>query len=177
MSGHAPHADAHDPFQRRVAIFMALYTVAIAFNSMLTSQARTQAILLSNQATNQWSYFQSKSTKQVLAKATRDILGHLPEGAAVEGRPTASAAMATLEAESARYEKEKDEIKAEAERIAAQGHHQEHKEHWFEYATVVAELAIVLASVALLLQSRAAFWASGAFAVASLGLSGFTLLH
>jgi hypothetical protein len=186
MSGHGPHADPHDPFQRRTAIFMAIYTVVIAFNSMLTTQARTRALLLSNEATNKWSYFQSKSTKQVITAATRDVLARLPEMPVVaagegEGKPVQrvalSEAIEKLTREGERYEHEKEEIKKEAEEIVEKGQHQQHREHWFEYATVVAELAIVLAGVALLLASKTAFRISALLALTSLGLSGWTFFH
>jgi hypothetical protein len=178
---HGPHADASDPFQRRTAIFMALYTVLIAFNGMLTSQARTKALLLSNEATDKWSYYQAKSTKQVIAVATHDILVRLPEAAPVgevEGKLKVSLAEAVekLATQAERYEHEKEDIKKEADEIVERGQHQQHREHWFEYATVVAELAIVLASVALLLTSKAAFRISLALAIVSLGLTAWTFL-
>lgn len=60
--GHGPHADANDPFQKQVAVVLAMYSVGLAFVNMLTNQSRTQSILRSNEATNTWSHFQSKST-------------------------------------------------------------------------------------------------------------------
>ncbi|MGC4123234.1 MAG: DUF4337 family protein [Myxococcales bacterium] len=182
MSGHGPHADANDPFQRRVAITMALYTVLIAFTGMLTSQARTKALLLSNEVANEWSFFQAKSTKQIIAGATKEIIERLPatpataEGEAAKG-PTLAQAVEKLAKDADRYEKEKEEIKLKAEKLNQQGEHHQHQEHWFEYATVLAELAIVLASVALLLHSKVPFFLSLASAVCSILLAAFTWMH
>ena len=178
---HGPHADASDPFQRRTAIFMAIYTVLIAFNTMLTSQARTNALLLSNEATDKWAYFQAKSTKQVVAVATREVLERLPVASAGEGEAAPKGSLASvverLTREAERYEAEKEGVKKEAEAIVERGAHQQHREHWFEYATVIGELAIVLASVALLLTSKIAFRVSAALAVASLALTGWTFFQ
>ncbi|HVO31710.1 MAG TPA: DUF4337 family protein, partial [bacterium] len=60
---HGAHADPHDPFQKKVALAMSLCAVLLAFVTMMTNQARTEALLLSNEAANQWSFFQAKSTK------------------------------------------------------------------------------------------------------------------
>jgi hypothetical protein len=77
MSHGGPHADPHDPLQKKIAIAMAVYAVLLTFNTMLTNEARTESLLKAAQATNQWSYFQSKSTKQVVVKAEADLLENL----------------------------------------------------------------------------------------------------
>ena len=173
MSHGAAHADPSDPFQMRVAVAMALITVVVAFNGMLTNQARTEALLLSNEATNQWAYFQAKSTKAAIVRATRDIVDQLPgrEGAAPAGTSD------KLKAEAERYDREKEEIKVEADKITAEGKHQQHREHYFEYATTIAEVALVLASVALLMASKNVFRLSVAVAAAALVVTGYTALH
>ena len=83
---HGPHADASDPFQKRTAVAIALFTTVLAFANMLTNQARTEAILSSNRATNKWSHFQSKSTKQQLVRLEQSLLARLPssDAAAVD---------------------------------------------------------------------------------------------
>src|SRR5438132_1288659 len=100
MSGHGAHADASDPFQKRAAVAIAVFTVILAFANMLTNQSRTRAILSSNRATNQWSYYQSKSTKLVVTQLHRDLV------------KDDTAKVAALDQEMVRYEKEKEEIKA-----------------------------------------------------------------
>lgn len=164
---HAPHADANDPFQKRTAVAIAIFTVILAFANMLTNQARTEAILSSNRATNKWSYYQSKSTKQNLVKLEQSLLPRL-------GTADVTADVARLTAELARYDSEKETIKAEGEHLAALEHECEHKEHYYDYAATIIELAIILASVALLMNSKKALYASAAVALASVGLLLFT---
>src|SRR5437868_5183811 len=133
MSGHGAHADASDPFQKRAAVAIAIFTVILAFANMLTNQSRTKAILSSNRATNQWSYYQSKSSKALITQLRRDLV------------KDDAAKVAELDQELARYEKEKEEIRARAEGLASEEGDAEHKEHYFEYAATVVELGIVLA--------------------------------
>lgn len=167
MSGHGAHADASDPFQKRAAVAIAIFTVILAFANMLTNQARTRAILSSNRATNQWAYYQSKSTKQLLTQMRRDLMAKLPNATTAEE-------LATLDGEAVRYDKEKDEIKRNAEALALQEAEAEHQEHFYEYAATVAELAIVLAGIALLMSGRKLLGVAVAIAACALCLVAFT---
>lgn len=163
---HGPHADSSDPFQKRTAVAMALFTTVLAFASMLTNQARTEAILSSNRATNKWSHYQSKSTKGNLVKLEQTLLAKMGGDAAADHD--------RLTAELARYEVEKATIRAEAEALAAEERQAEHKEHYFEYSATIAELAIILASIALLTGSRKALYSSFGVLAVSVGLLGYT---
>lgn len=164
---HGPHADANDPFQKRTAVAIAAFTTLLAFGNMLTNQARTEAILSSNRATNRWSYYQSKSSKQQITRLELSLLAHQPGGA-----PEADAAR--LNADIERYEKEKTEIRKEAEGFTAVEKAAEHREHFYEYGATITELAIIVASVALLLSSRKALLASIVIATVAVGMFGFT---
>src|SRR5258706_9810307 len=113
MSGHGAHADASDPFQKRAAVAIAVFTVILAFANMLTNQARTRAILSSNRATDQWAYYQSKSTKLLLTQMRRDFMSKMP-GAAD------AAQLAALDAELVRYEQNKEEIRKKAEELTGE---------------------------------------------------------
>jgi hypothetical protein len=166
---HGPHADPADPFQKRAAVAIAVYTAILALTNMLTSQARSEALLSSNHSTNRWSYYQSKSTKQNLVKLERSMLSHLASATDID------AAMAKLDTEIARYETEKTAIRQEAEQLDVEEKQSSHKEHFFEYSATIAELAIVLAGVALLMTSRKTLYASLAVALAAMVLVVFTV--
>ena len=168
---HGPHADANDPFQKRTAVAIAAFTTLLAFGNMLTNQARTEAILSSNRATNRWSYYQSKSSKQQITRLELSLLNHQPAGAP---EPDAQRWNADVE----RYEKEKTESRKEAEGFTAVEKAAEHREHFYEYGATVTELAIIVASVALLLTSRKALFVSiviAALGVATFGYTKFAL--
>ncbi len=158
MSEHGPHADPNDPFQRNVAVTLAIFSVGLAFVNMLTNQSRTQSILRSNEATNTWSYFQSKSTKQTVRTSQLEITQALPTPPAEQ--------ITKLTAEIQRYDAEKKEIQDKADQLAAQSKDAEHKEHYYEYSAVGIELGIVIAGVALLLHKKVVFYFAVAAAVA-----------
>jgi Domain of unknown function (DUF4337) len=176
MSGHGAHVDPNDPFQKRVAVAMAIYAVQLAFVNMLTTQARTQAILQSNRAASRWAYFQSKGMKQNVAAAEVDLLAQLPPAVGATGRDEL---LAKLRAEGARYEAEKATIQEEAKAFETQSAHAEHMEHFCEYGAIAAELAIVSAGVALLMHSKKVLTVSVAMAIGSLLIVAYThfLLH
>lgn len=164
---HGPHADASDPFQKRTAVAIAAFTTLLAFGNMLTNQERTEAILSSNRATNRWSHYQSKSTKQQLSRLELSLLTR--QGGAMLAEDTAR-----LTAEVDRYEQEKQVIRKEAEGFTELEKAAEHREHFYEYAATITELAIIIASVALLLSSRKALVLSLCVAIAGLLMVGYT---
>jgi hypothetical protein len=142
--------------------------VGLAFVNMLTNQSRTKSILRSNEATDQWAFYQSKSTKEVVITSEIDLLKSLPTPPQeIIGR---------LSAETGRYDGAKKEIKEKAETLVAEGKDAEHKEHYYEYASVLIELGIVIAGVSLLLHKKSVFYATVVLAVAGLALTGYTAL-
>ena len=59
---HAQHA-FHDPFNRRVALSMALIAAALAAVSMLGHKAHNATLLYQTQASDQWTYYQTKKQR------------------------------------------------------------------------------------------------------------------
>src|SRR5450830_1392917 len=130
-----------------------------------TSTARlykNNAAIKKTEASNQWNYFQSKSTKQSLAELARDLA---PEDK-----------KATYQAKVERYDKEKNEIKLVADKLEAeakewdeQSDEQMHQHHRWAQSTTALQVAIALAAIALLTKKR---WLEyGMFGVAAIGLA------
>ena len=121
---------------------------------------KNNAAIKKTEASNQWNYFQAKSTKQALAELARDL--------APEDRK------ATYQSKVERYEKEKTEIKTAAEKIEAEGtswdrqsDEQMHQHHRWAQATTVLQVSIALAAIALLTRKK---WLEyGMFGVAGVG--------
>jgi len=166
--GHGPHADPNDPFQKQVAVVLAMYSVGLAFVNMLTNQSRTKSILRSNEATDQWAFYQSKSTKEVVISSEIDMLKALPT--------PPQETIGHLVSEAGRYDGNKKEIKQKAEALVAEAKAAEHKEHYYEYGAVLIELGIVIAGVSLLLHKRSVFYMTVVLALAGLALTGYTAL-
>lgn len=182
MSGHGfhvhgphdhelEHAAQHggDSMTNQIAMFTAIIATVGAIFSYMGGATQANAGLYKNnaaikktEASNQWNYFQSKSTKQSLAELARDLA---PEDK-----------KATYQAKVERYDKEKNEIKAVADKLEAeakqwdeQSDEQMHLHHRWAQSTTALQVAIALAAIALLTKKR---WLQyGMFAVAGVGVA------
>lgn len=164
------HGAAHgDSMINQIAIFTAIIATVGAIFSYMGGATMANAGLYKNnaaikktEASNQWNYFQAKSTKQSLAEVSRDL-------APADRRDT-------YQAKVERYEKEKNEIKTDAEKIEAQATEwdkksddQMHAHHRWAQATTVLQVSIALAAIVLLTRKKPLEWlmfASGAVGVA-----------
>jgi len=148
----------------RSAITAAVLAVMAAMASLLSGHAVNQAILAQTRATDQWAYYQAKSTKQQLY----EVGGKLIE--ALAAAPAAAHAAGTADARSThltqfkeerdRYDHEKEDIKKEAEHLEAESRHEFHKHHQFALGIACFQVGIVLASVSILVRLRAIYYLS-----------------
>ena len=161
----------------QIAVITAIIATVGALFSYMGGATQANAGLYKNnaaikktEASNQWNFFQAKSTKQSLAEFARDL-------APVDNRPT-------YQSKIDRYEKEKGEIKLAAEKLEAEStawdhssEEQMHQHHRWAQATTVLQVSIALAAIALLTRKK---WLEyGLFALASIGLvlGGLAALH
>ena len=161
----------------QIAMFTAIIATVGAVFSYMGGATQANAGLYKNnaaikktEASNQWNFYQSKSTKQALAELARDLA---PE-----------AKQATYLAKIERYDKEKGDIKLVAEKMeneATEWEHQSdeqmHQHHRWAQATTVLQVAIALAAIALLTKKKwleyAMFGAGGVGIV----VGGLAALH
>ncbi|MGB4059171.1 MAG: DUF4337 domain-containing protein [Burkholderiaceae bacterium] len=170
QGGHSGHHD-EDPASKKMTNQIAMFTAIIATVGALfgymggATQAnaglyKNNAAIKKTEASNQWNYFQSKSTKQSLAELARDLA---PEDK-----------KATYQAKVERYEKEKNEIKVVADGLEAEAKawddksdQQMHQHHRWAQATTALQISIALAAIALLTRKK---WLEHAmFAAGGLG--------
>jgi Na+/glutamate symporter len=122
---------------------------------------KNNAAIKKTEASNQWSYYQSKSSKQNLAELAVEVV---PE-----------ARKAQYFDEIKRYKSEKAEIQAAAKKLDAESDEwnkksdeQMHQHHRWTQATTALQVAIALAAIALLTKKR---WLEyGMFGVAGVGV-------
>ena len=175
---HAAHNASHDPSAGTIAVVTAILATVGALFSYMGGATQANAGLFKNnaaikktEASNQWNYFQSKSTKQSLAEMSRDLA-------------TKDEDRAKYQAKVDRYEKEKNEIKAVAEKLEAeatawdkQSDEQMHQHHRWAQSTTVLQVSIALAAIALLTKKKwlevAMFIAGGAGVI----VGGLAALH
>ena len=161
------HGD-HDPSTSTIAVVTAVLATVGALFSYMGGATQANAGLFKNnaaikktEASNQWNYYQAKSSKQNLAEIAIVLV-------AEEKR-------AGFKDEVERYKTEKAEIKLAAEKLEAQSTDwdkqsdaQLHLHHRWAQATTALQISIALAAMALLTKKRWLEW--GMFGVAALGL-------
>lgn len=152
-AAHAGPAQSNGLIGQIAVITAVIATVGAIFSYMGgATQAnaglyKNNAAIKKTEAANQWSYFQSKSTKQSLAEFARDLA---PE----DKKPG-------YQGKIDRYEKEKGEIKTVAEKLEADSvtwdkasDEQMHQHHRWAQATTVLQVSIALAAIALLTRKK-----------------------
>ncbi len=152
--GHGDDGHGDSGSTNRIAMFTAILATVGAIFSYMGGATQANAGLFKNnaalekaQASNQWNYFQSKSTKQSLSELARDL-------APADKQPKYNEKID-------RYEKEKKEIQKDAEKHEAmsknwdkQSDEQMHQHHRWAQATTVLQVAIAFAAIALLTRRK-----------------------
>ena len=152
--GHGGAHGEHGGMVNQIALFTAMIATVGALFGYMGGATQANAGLFKNnaaikktEASNQWNYFQSKSTKQSLAELARDLA---PEDK-----------KAVYQGKMERYEKEKNEIKAVADKLEAdatqwdrQSDAQMHQHHRWAQSTTVLQVSIALAAIALLTKKK-----------------------
>jgi hypothetical protein len=155
---HHEHMHAEPEHQRRAtmisAVTAAVLAVLAAVGSLLSGHAANQAILLQTQASDQWAYFQSKSTKGHIYEADRKVVEKLARLNGV-AKEKYDAELAEFEKEARRYDSEKADIEKGAKRLEHESAHEFHKHHDYALGIAAFQVGIVLASISILVKMRA----------------------
>ena len=171
MSGHGfhvhgphdhelEHAAQHEPegmagqlavITAILATFGALYSYQGGATQAAAGLYKNDAAIKKTEASNQWNYYQAKSSKQNLAELALVLV-------AEDKRPA-------YEKDIERYKAEKAEIKAKAEALEAESKafdeksdEQMHQHHRWAQATTALQIAIATAAIALLTKRRWLEW-------------------
>jgi len=166
---HAAEHGDKDGFSGQIAVMTAILATVGALFSYMGGATQANAGLYKNnaaikktEASNQWNYFQAKSSKQNLAELAIVL--------APEDR------RAAYRDEVERYKKEKAEIKLAADKLEAEStswdqrsESEMHLHHRWAQATTALQISIALAAIALLTKRRWFEW--GMFGVAGLGVA------
>ena len=160
-----------------IAMFTAIIATVGALFSYMGGSTQAHAGLYKNnaaikktEASNQWNYYQAKSSKQNLSEL------------ALELAPTQRKDF--YQEEIKRYRAEKAEIKAVADKLEAeakawdhQSDEQMHQHHRWAQATTVLQIAIALAAIALLSKKRWIEWAMYGSGALGTGVGVLAFLH
>jgi hypothetical protein len=174
---HAAQHGDRDSFTSSIAVMTAILATIGALFAYMGGATQANAGLYKNnaaikktEASNQWNYYQAKSSKQNLSELAVAIVSDDKKG--------------QYQAEVERYKKEKAEIKVDADKLEAeakdwdaQSDSQMHLHHRWAQATTALQISIALAAIALLTRRTWLKW--GVFGVAGIGvaLGAAALLH
>jgi len=173
------HAAQHDPdgHAGQLAVITAILATVGAIFSYMGGATQANAGLYKNdaairktEASNQWNYYQAKSSKQNLAELAVEL--------APEGR------RAFYAEEIKRYKTEKAEIMTAAKKLEdestafdKQSEQQMHQHHRWAQATTALSISIAMAAIALLTKRRWAEYVVYGLSVLGLGLGIAAWLH
>ncbi|WP_136516193.1 DUF4337 domain-containing protein [Geomonas edaphica] len=150
--------------------YLALTTVVLAVCATLATFKgggySTRSILVQNQASDQWAFYQAKSIKQSLAEMDRGLLEREAHRAG-KADPMLSAALKGNADRIAKYEQEKAKIKEKAEQLEKERDAAQRHGRPFGVAVIFLQVAILLSSIAALLKKKYV-WVTGV----SVGLIG-----
>ena len=181
---HGPHehaveheAQRGDMFAARIAVVTAILSTVGALFAYQAGATQNEALLHKNEAaikkteaSDQWNFYQAKSSKQNLAEL---------------GAVLATGDQAVrYKSEVDRYNKEKQDIMAEAKKLEARSAQLElqseasmHVHHRWAQAMTLIQISIALAAITLLTRSRGLQYVSYGVAAVSTVLGGLALAH
>jgi len=173
------HGGAHGGggMVNQIAMFTAIIATVGALFSYMGGATQANAGLYKNNAalskasaSDQWNFYQAKSTKQALAELARDLApANLKD---------------TYKSKAERYDKEKADIKATAEKFDTESDEwnhksdeQMHEHHRWAQATTILQISIALAAIALLTRKKWLEYAMFGTGAAGLGIGVVAFLH
>ncbi len=174
---HVAAQGGHDPAAGTIAVATAIIATVGALFSYMGGATQANAGLFKNdaaikktEASNQWNFYQAKSSKQNMAELASVLVADDKRAKYLD--------------EVERYKKEKAEIKLAAEKLEAEATawdrksgEQMHQHHRWAQATTALQVSIALAAMALLTKKQ---WLQrGMYGVATVGvvLGALAALH
>jgi Na+/glutamate symporter len=150
---HAAQGSHGESHTSSIAMFTAIIATVGALFGYMGGATQANAGLYKNnaaikktEASNQWNYYQAKSSKQNLSELAMELTPGKKE---------------FYQDEIKRYKGEKAEIKVAAEKLEAESKHwdeqsdeQMHQHHRWAQATTVLQVAIAMAAIALLSRKK-----------------------
>jgi hypothetical protein len=177
QGGNGEHDEKGKGMIAQIAVITAIIATVGALFAYMGGATQANAGLYKNnaaikktEASNQWNFFQAKSTKQSLAEVSRDL--------------SADSVKDKYQAKIDRYEKEKNEIKLAAEKLENESadwdkksDDQMHQHHRWAQATTVLQISIAMAAIALLTRKRWVEYVMFAAAAGGLLVGLLAVLH
>jgi Na+/glutamate symporter len=173
--GH--HGTTAGGMVNQIAMFTAVIATVGAIFAYMGGATQANAGLYKNnaaikktEASNQWNYYQSKSSKQNLAELAVVLVGEDKKS--------------VYQKEIDRYKLEKAEIKLAADKLEAEAtdwdkksEEQMHQHHRWAQATTALQVSIAMAAIALLTKKKWLEYAMFALSAIGVGIGALAMLH
>ena len=181
---HGPHshevehrAQHGDPFAGRLAVMTAIFATIGALFGFMAGATQNDALLYKNEAairrteaSDQWSFYQAKSSKQNLAELGATL--------------TSGDQQARYAKEAERYKTEKEEIMPEAKKLEQQSKEAEekseastHVHHRWAQAMTLIQIAIALAAITILTRNAGLQYVAYGVAAAAVAVGALAFAH
>jgi hypothetical protein len=169
------HAEAaeHDPSLVPISLTMAIVAVLVAGVSLLGHRAHTEEVILQNQVSDEWAFYQAKSIRRHADEVFADLASVMTAKDAEKAAKLAE----KRSSEAEQYRDQGKELEAKAHELEAEQKHETRRADRFDLGEAILEIALVITSITLL-SGRKLFWYLGIlFAVAgvALGVTGLLI--
>ncbi|MEI8084845.1 MAG: DUF4337 domain-containing protein [Paludibacter sp.] len=172
--------DKKEPWLNYLALTTIIFAVAATLSTFKGGGYSTRSVLSQEQASNKWSYFQSKSLKLYLYETQKDLLDlevkRIPSNESAT-KLAYQNKMQEYEKSIKRYETEKLEIKKDAESFELKRDEAQVHSQAFGMAVIFLQISILLSSIAALIKRKYIWYLASAVGVVGLFyfLNGFLL--
>lgn len=172
--------DKKEPWLNYLALTTIIFAVAATLSTFKGGGYSTRSVLSQEQASNKWSYYQSKSLKLYLYETQKDLL--LLEVQSIPKNENATVLayqnkMQEYDMSIKRYEKEKSEIKKDAEAFEQTRDEAQVHSKAFGMAVIFLQISILLSSISALIKRKYIWYIASTVGVVGLlyFLNGFML--
>ena len=156
MSDVTEIPEATTPFERRVAVSIAILAALLAFVSMRGDNAKTDSGLKTTEAANQWALFLAKAIREHTLNVEINILSAINPGAL--NIEIADRTKTAAREEIARYKTERDGIKKVAEGLTREATTASAINDRCDLGALFMQIAIVILSAAILSRQNLMFY-------------------
>lgn len=189
---HQQHA-AHSPFDRKVAMTMAIVAALLAVDTLLSHRSHNETLRLQaeagvvqSKASDSWNFFQAKNIRRHEYEAFANLMSNV---APASGREDAAKKqiedwrkkVETYEKKDLpKMKKEAEDLEEEVKKLKNESHLVHQRSNWFDIGELGLEMSLILCSIAVLTK-RAPFWytgiVTGALGVCVAAVGFFIQLH
>lgn len=146
-------------FTMRSAITASILAVLASLGSLLAGHTANDAILKQTQATDQWSYYQAKSTKAHIFEGDKYVVKTLASLNGISA-DVVKPQLAEFDKRVASFNQEKEEIQKKAQEIQDEGAKMFEKHERYSLGVMFFQIAIVICSVSILVRSQQLYFGS-----------------